>query len=169
VSTPATIQQQSVKPKVRIPVRAAGWRTSTRTTAIAKIVVIHHSSPPSCLLVPSKHHFIRWWRKTPKSQFLIFVKNEGLACPVRDESNVWMWCTWCDCVLEELSYAVWLVRFGWELKKLLQFEVSGRFPPVSYVWCSFIFTSQFKLQLKLQFCCFFNWVSFLQLWRPVYK
>ena len=36
-----------------------------------------------------------------------------------------MWCTWYDSVLEELSEGVSTVLIGWELKKLLQFEVSG--------------------------------------------
>jgi len=42
-------------------------------------------------------------------------------------------CVWCECVLEQLSDGVSIVSIGWELNKLLQFEVSGRFPPLSYV------------------------------------
>ena len=50
--------------------------------------------------------------------------------------------------MEELSNGVWIVLIGWELNKLWQFEVLARFPPLSYGWCSFIFTSQFKLLLR---------------------
>ena len=48
-------------------------------------VIAHHSS-----LFPANTKLSVGEFENPKSQLLIFVKHEGLACHVRDESNVWV-------------------------------------------------------------------------------
>jgi hypothetical protein len=76
----ANMEKQTLKSKVGSP-RFESQSEQTRminsyeNSNNSNDVIAHHSSPPSCLLVPSKHHFVRWWRQNSKISTFDFCRS----------------------------------------------------------------------------------------------